>query len=197
MTNHRAMISRAWRAGILAGVIVLAGAACGSSSKSTATAPPSTSGTTATTSLTTPTTSLATPSTGAPGDLKSALASVGAAAPSNFTVSLAKGAQGIFLVGPDGHTLYFRTTDQGTTSSCTGSCATNWPALTSSGAPTANAAVSKAELGTANGQVPNQVSYYGHLLYYFKADTSPGQTNGVGLPNWFLLGPVGNQMTPR
>lgn len=167
----------------LAAVIVLTGAACGSSSKKTA--GPTTS------------TSAAPPSTGAQSSLGAELAKVGAAAPSSFTVSLAKGAQGIFLVGPSGHALYFRTSDQGTTSSCTGSCATHWPALAASGSPTAGPAVNKAELGTANGQSPNQVTYYGHLLYYYAGDLTPGQTKGVGVPTWFLLGPVGNQMSPR
>ena len=194
MTNHPYLSRPAWRAGILAGAIVLFGAACGSSAKPTAAAPPSPAPTTA---AAPPTTARSTPTTAASGGLKSGLAAVGPAAPSTFTVSLAKGPQGIFLVGPDGHTLYFRTTDQGMTSSCTATCAANWPALTSSGAPTANTAVNQAELGTANGQVPNQVTYYGHLLYFFKGDTGPGQTNGVGKPDWFLLGPVGNQMMPR
>ena len=200
MNNHPHLSARTWRAGILAGAVVLATAACGSSAKSTAAAPPSTAAATPTTASAPPTTALSTPTTaGSAGSdaLKAALAKVGAAAPSSFTVSLAKGPQGIFLVGPDGHALYFRTTDQGTTSSCTASCAANWPALTSTGAPTANTGVTKAALGTANGQVPNQVTYYGHLLYFFNGDTAPGQTNGVGKPNWFLLGPVGNQMAPR
>jgi predicted lipoprotein with Yx(FWY)xxD motif len=53
------------------------------------------------------------------------------------------------------------------------------------------------QVGTANGQVPNQVTYFGHLLYYFSGDNNPGDTNGVGRPGWFLLGPRGNQMVPR
>ena len=119
------------------------------------------------------------------------------AAASNFTVSLAAGSQGIYEVGPNGHTLYFFAKDTGTTSACTGACASTWPALTSSGAPTGGPGVEKSQLGTANGQVPNQVTYYGHLLYYFSGDSAPGDTKGVGIPNWFLLGPRGNQMQPR
>jgi predicted lipoprotein with Yx(FWY)xxD motif len=41
------------------------------------------------------------------------------------------------------------------------------------------------------------VTYYGHLLYYYAGDAAPGDTKGVGIPNWFLLGPRGNQMQPH
>jgi predicted lipoprotein with Yx(FWY)xxD motif len=167
---------------VVAIALALASTACGSSSKKAASS--------ATSAPTTPS------STSASSNLGAELASIGAAAPSSFTVSLAKGPQGIFEVGPNGHTLYFRTTDQGTTSSCTGGCATIWRALTANGPVTAGTAVNKARLGTANGQAPNQVTYYGHLLYYYSGDSAPGQTNGVGIPTWFLLGPVGNQMQP-
>jgi predicted lipoprotein with Yx(FWY)xxD motif len=112
-------------------------------------------------------------------------------------VSLARGPQGIFLIGPDGHSLYVFAKDQGTTSACTGGCANVWHALTAASSPTAGLALQKAVIGTANGQVPNQVTFYGHLLYAYSGDSAPGQTNGVGIPNWNLLGPFGNVMLPR
>lgn len=112
-------------------------------------------------------------------------------------MSLAKGPQGIYETGPNGHTLYYFAKDTGTTSACTGACATTWPALTASGAVTTGPGVDKSQVGTANGQVANQVTYYGHLLYYYSGDAAPGDTKGVGIPNWFLLGPRGNQMQPH
>jgi predicted lipoprotein with Yx(FWY)xxD motif len=181
------------RVGLLALAIVMAGAACSSSKKTTSstasasTAPPA--------STTIPSTSTTAASSGG-SSLRSQLATIGPAEPAAFTVSLAKGPQGIFVIGPSGHTLYMRSTDTATTSSCTSTCAANWPALTATGTLTGGPAVDTTKLGTASGQVPNQVTYYGHLLYYFKGDTAPEQTNGVGKPNWFLLGPVGNQMAP-
>ena len=197
MTDRKMMVRRLARAGVLAAAVVLAAAACGSSAKkaaSAATAP--TTSTTGVSNSTPPTTPLANATAGPSADLKAALANVTAAAPSNFTLSLAKGAQGIFVIGPNGHTLYFRTSDQGTTSSCTGTCATTWPALTAT-SPSGGPGIDTSKVATATGQVADQVSYYGHLLYYFSGDTAPGQTNGVGKPMWFLLGPVGNQMAPR
>jgi predicted lipoprotein with Yx(FWY)xxD motif len=186
------------RVGLLALAVMMAGAACSSSSKTTSsTASASTAATTAPpASSTSPSTSTAAPSSGA-GSLRSQLATIGPAEPSAFTVSLAKGPQGIFVIGPTGHTLYMRATDNGTTSSCTATCASNWPALTATGTLTGGPAVDATKLATASGQVPNQVTYYGHLLYYFKNDASPGQTNGITIPNWNLLGPFGNVMLPK
>jgi predicted lipoprotein with Yx(FWY)xxD motif len=127
-----------------------------------------------------------------------ALESIGPASATGKTVSLAKGAQGIFLIGPNGHTLYIFSKDQGTTSACkTVECAKLWPALTTAGALKSGTGINAKEVKTADGQVKHQVTYYGHLLYYFKGDASPGQTNGAKVSDWDLLGPFGNVMLPH
>jgi predicted lipoprotein with Yx(FWY)xxD motif len=102
---------------------------------------------------------------------------------------------GRILVGPNGHTLYLFTRDTGTTSACTDACAGAWPALTSSGAPTAGTGVEAGKLSTASGQVAGHVVYNGHLLYYFAQDAAPGQTNGTSVANWFAVDPAGNQIS--
>jgi predicted lipoprotein with Yx(FWY)xxD motif len=113
-------------------------------------------------------------------------------------VSLAKGAQGVFLIGPNGHTLYIFSKDQGTTSACKNAeCAKLWPALTATGALKSGPGINAKEVKTSLGQVKHQVTYYGHLLYYFKGDASPGQTNGANVTDWNLLGPFGNVMLPH
>ncbi len=80
---------------------------------------------------------------------------------------------------------------------CAGTCATYWPALTASGAMTLGAGIKKSEVEKAKGQKPNQVTYYGHLLYYYVGDTAPGQTAGTKITGWHLLGPFGNVMLPK
>jgi len=127
-----------------------------------------------------------------------ALESIGPASATGKTVSLAKGAQGIFLIGPNGHTLYIFTKDHGTTSACKkAECAKSWPALTATGALKAGPGINAKEVKTAQGQVKHQVTYYGHLLYYFKGDASTGQTNGANVADFDLLGPFGNVMLPH
>ena len=97
---------------------------------------------------------------------------------------------GEYLVGPDGHTLYLFTEDQGTTTACTGACADNWPPLVA-GDPTGGDGVDADELSTADGIQPDQVTYHGHLLYYFAGDEAPGDTNGTAVPSWFAVDPGG------
>jgi predicted lipoprotein with Yx(FWY)xxD motif len=102
--------------------------------------------------------------------------------------------KGKVLVGPNGHTLYFFEKDTGTTSACTGGCAGAWPALTSSSAPSAGPGIDASKLSTATGQVANQVVFNGHLLYYFAADSAPGDVKGKGIPSWYPMGPDGNEV---
>jgi predicted lipoprotein with Yx(FWY)xxD motif len=131
------------------------------------------------------------------GATQAGLKSIGPAAATGKTVSLAKGKAGIFLIGPNGHALYVFTKDHGTKTACTGTCASYWPALAATAPVTTGPDINKAEVGKANAQKPDQVTYYGHLLYYFKGDSAPGQTNGTKIKGWYLLGPVGNVMLPK
>jgi predicted lipoprotein with Yx(FWY)xxD motif len=139
-----------------------------------------------------------TATTAPPANPITALKSIGPASATGKTVSLAKGAQGIFLIGPNGHTLYIFTKDHGTISACRGvQCAKHWPALTATGALESGPGINAKEVKIERGQVKRQVTYYGHLLYYFKGDATPGQTNGASVAGRDLLGPFGNVMLPR
>jgi predicted lipoprotein with Yx(FWY)xxD motif len=89
---------------------------------------------------------------------------------------------GPILVGPNGKTLYLFMSDSATMSTCYGSCAQNWPPLTTSGTPRGMGGVSQSLLGTITRQNgTKQVTYHGHPLYYFIADSGPGMANGEGV----------------
>jgi predicted lipoprotein with Yx(FWY)xxD motif len=125
------------------------------------------------------------------------LKAIGPATATGKTISLAKGQAGIFVIGPNGHALYVFDKDQGTKTACTGTCATYWPALTATGPITTGPEINKAKVAKVDAQKPDQLTYYGHLLYYFKGDSAPGQTNGTKIKGWYLLGPFGNVMLPK
>lgn len=109
------------------------------------------------------------------------------------TVMIASDATlGDHLVDGDGRTLYLFAQDQGTTTACTGGCPDNWPPIVADAAPIAGDGVDAAQLATADGIEPNQVTYHGHLLYYFAGDQAAGDTNGVGLPDWYAVSPAGD-----
>ncbi|MCU1345296.1 MAG: hypothetical protein JWL70_1562 [Acidimicrobiia bacterium] len=134
----------------------------------------------------------AAPTTGAPATTvataASAAASTGTAgAPAVAVADNAKAGAKI-LVDGQGRTLYLFEKDQGTTSACTGKCAVAWPPL--QGTATAGAGIDASKLGSANGQV----TYNGHLLYYFAADKAPGDANGIGITSWYPVDPAGNKV---
>lgn len=100
---------------------------------------------------------------------------------------------GAFLVDGNGMSLYLFMADQDAdTSTCTGDCATNWPAFTVASAdalPTAGEGVDASLFGTVtrdDGSI--QVTYNGWPLYYFAQDAAAGDVNGQGAgDNWYLV----------
>src|SRR6266508_1644283 len=105
------------------------------------------------------------------------------------TVGTASSGLGTFLTGPDGRTLYVLSKDSANTSTCTSSCADNWPPFTVAAGqqPQAGAGVT-GQLGTltrTDGGI--QATYGGRPLYYFKGDAKGGDTNGQGVGGvWFV-----------
>jgi predicted lipoprotein with Yx(FWY)xxD motif len=86
---------------------------------------------------------------------------------------------GSVLTDSSGLTLYTFASDTvgGTTSACTGACATAWPPLTTTGTPTAGPGVT-GTLATISG---GQVTWNGHPLYRWMGDHAPGDTTGDGV----------------
>jgi predicted lipoprotein with Yx(FWY)xxD motif len=112
-----------------------------------------------------------------------------AAVPTGAMVRTAHDATlGDILVAGNGRTVYEFDQDRGTVSACTGACAATWPAWMTGGAPVAGPGVDSTMLASAHGQV----TYGGHLLYFFAGDQAAGQVNGVSIPGWHAISPAGS-----
>jgi len=105
---------------------------------------------------------------------------------------MATSSLGSILVDGKGWTLYMFTKDSANTSTCTGGCLAVWPALI--GKPTAGSGVDASKLGSFTRQDGRlQASYGGWPLYYWKADTKPGDVLGQNVAGvWFVLDHNGN-----
>ena len=143
--------------------------------------------------------------TSTPTDVAAAVATPTAVpAAASLTIgSTASATMGDYLTGQNGMTLYILKTDKPDSSTCSGSCATNWPPLTVPSATTAITGPASADKGfatisRADGTI--QVTYNHMPLYYFAGDSSAGNTNGQGKNNvWFVApvsGTVGAGATP-
>ena len=88
---------------------------------------------------------------------------------------------GAILADPSGRTLYKFANDTAGVSNCDATCAQTWPPLTiAGGTPAAGEGVT-GELGvTQRSDGASQVTYDGSPLYYFSADTEPGDIKGNG-----------------
>jgi predicted lipoprotein with Yx(FWY)xxD motif len=116
------------------------------------------------------------------------------------TLGVATTGLGRTLVDAQGRTLYLFKKDSGTTSACTGACASAWPPVRANGKPTAGTGATASLLGTtARSDGAPQVTYNGHPLYLFVMDKKPGDTNGQGVTAfgaaWFALSAPGNQVS--
>ncbi len=112
------------------------------------------------------------------------------------TVLTETGELGTYLADADGRTLYLFEKDTGTTSTCSGACASAWPPLLTTGAPSVADAAKADLIGTTmrdDGTV--QVTYAGHPLYYYSGDGVAGDTEGQDVEafgaEWYALGPSG------
>jgi predicted lipoprotein with Yx(FWY)xxD motif len=90
---------------------------------------------------------------------------------------------GNILATSSGFTLYEFTRDHTGADSCVriGGCSETWPALQTSGKPTAGPGVHASLLSTI--RLPGghtQVTYAGHPLYMYSGDSGPGETSYVG-----------------
>lgn len=108
-----------------------------------------------------------------------------------LTLSLADTDIGSVVVDGDGNTVYLFTNDDGTPT-CNDACADTWPPVPAPA--TAGAGVDSDLIGSATrADGTEQATYGGWPLYYYAADTAPGDTNGQGIGEvWFTIDATGN-----
>jgi predicted lipoprotein with Yx(FWY)xxD motif len=134
-------------------------------------------------------------------DVAGATAAPAAAAQAPSAITLASTndpALGAYLTGQNGMTLYVLTKDGADMSTCSGSCATNWPPL----AVAAGAAITGpggatgafAMITRADGTI--QVTYNHMPLYYYSGDSKAGDTMGQGTKNVWFVAPVSGSLAP-
>jgi predicted lipoprotein with Yx(FWY)xxD motif len=125
---------------------------------------------------------------GTPGGSRTPAASV--------TIKVSQDATyGSYLVDGQGMALYLFADDTSGTSTCSDTCADDWPPLVTTGSATAGTGVDASKLGTTTRtDGSTQVTYNGWPLYYFDEDQQAGDVNGQGQDNFFLVSPEGNKI---
>jgi predicted lipoprotein with Yx(FWY)xxD motif len=138
----------------------------------------------------------------APGSTVDALAgndTAGAQRPAELgdaPLAMAGEGDGAYLTNSAGSALYYVEGDQDG-SACTGDCLRAWPPmLVGDTMPSSSAGLQAGMIGTVtrpDGQ--RQVTYNGHPLYRYAADTGDGEAAGNGVQDqwgqWHLIGPGG------
>jgi predicted lipoprotein with Yx(FWY)xxD motif len=167
-------------AAVITAGIALAATACSSSlsSNGTATAPAASSAT-------------AQPSSPVAASSSTATMTIG--------LQSVSGIDGKILADGQGRALYLFTGDKSSTSTCTGACASAWPPATASAMPMAGGGVSQSLLGTTKrADGTEQLTYNGHPLYYFSADTGSGMAKGQGVKafgsDWYVVDGKGSKI---
>ena len=172
IASHTAKFRTGITLGVIGAAMVVAGCGSSSSTSSSAAAPAASAGT--------PT--------------------VARVSATHVVIATASGPGGVHLVGPSGRAVYLWAADSGGKSTCSGACAQAWPPVLTKTRAVGAHGVKAADLGTtsrAGGS--EQVTYHGHPLYYFVADTTAGTTRGQGSnsfgASWWLLAPSGSAIT--
>lgn len=137
------------------------------------------------------------------GDSGSSTASAGSGpAPSatGSAVSAQATGLGTILVDGQGRSVYVFANDKDTTSTCTASCATEWPPVPAPASlPQSLPGVTGALGTTTRADGNRQLTVAGHPVYTFAGDSAPGQTNGQGVNLnggvWNVVSPAGAPIT--
>jgi predicted lipoprotein with Yx(FWY)xxD motif len=121
------------------------------------------------------------------------------AATSGVSLTLRQTGDGTALALVGGHMLYLWVADKGSSSTCYGPCASEWPPIVASGPVKATGGVTAALIGaTKRNDGTRQVTYAGHPLYGYAADTSPTSVTGEGSDSfgaeWDLLRGSGSKI---
>ena len=103
----------------------------------------------------------------------------------------------LLAYGPKRLTVYLFEADKAGASSCSGECASVWPAV--SGHPQASGQAVASHLSTiTRGDGTTQVTYNGHPLYLYAKDKDDGDTYGQGIKSfgasWYVLTASGNKL---
>jgi predicted lipoprotein with Yx(FWY)xxD motif len=123
-----------------------------------------------------------------------ALAGATAAVAAGHRAKLKLGNTGVgkILLNGRGFTVYMFTRDRRNKDNCVKApgCTSVWPPVTTSGRPILGPGVKRSLVGTITlGRGVKQVTYAGHPLYTYSADSGPGDTSYVGFPQfggtWF------------
>jgi predicted lipoprotein with Yx(FWY)xxD motif len=115
-------------------------------------------------------------------------------------LKLRKTSAGTILVDGRGFTLYAFTKDRRNRDACARipQCLAVWPALTTGGKPIAGPGVKRSLIGTIMVKGRRQVTYAGHPLYRYIADTAPGETFYINIlqfrGRWPALNGVGDEV---
>lgn len=144
-----------------------------------------------------PSASAVLPSESAPTPSESAPPAASANTGTGLTVA-SSATLGQYVTDSAGRTLYMFTDDvTPDTSTCTGVCLANWPALAvdAAGVIAGDATVTGAITTFTRPDGTVQASLAGHPLYYYAGDVDPGDVNGQGLNGkWFVVGPDGTMI---
>jgi predicted lipoprotein with Yx(FWY)xxD motif len=139
-------------------------------------------------------------SSGSPPSSSPAAPTSESATASELVIDTTHTSLGTFLTADNGRTVYLFEKDKGSKSTCFGACATGWPPVTTSAmSPSTSGKANASLLGTTtrpDGTI--QVTYAGHPVYFYSADTASGQTNGEGVDafgaEWYVISPAGNKV---
>lgn len=99
---------------------------------------------------------------------------------------------GQYLTAYNGMTVYTYSKDTAGKSTCTGTCAANWPPYTVAAGTTLNlqAGVTGAIATAARADGSMQVTYKGMPLYFYVKDAKPGDVNGQAVGGvWYVVKP--------